>query len=108
MIRWVLRENHAEGLRSKEVIILEPAELMARLPHLLCFHEPHEPGEQHFSFVVPNAADDRIVTEVERDRDPSSLTIVTSDRDLQARVSALGAGLESPKQLLSDLESASP
>ena len=55
----------------------------------------------------PDAADDRIVTEVARDRDPLSLTIVTSDRDLQARVTALGAGLESPKQLLSDLESAS-
>jgi len=55
-----------------------------------------------------NAADDRIVAEVERDRDPGSLTIVTSDRDLQSRVRARGASVESPSVLLSDLESASP
>jgi len=38
-----------------------------------------------------DAADDRIVEEVERDRDPASLTVVTSDRALAARVRAAGA-----------------
>ncbi|MGQ0824539.1 MAG: NYN domain-containing protein [Actinomycetota bacterium] len=38
-----------------------------------------------------DAADDRIVSEVERDRDPASLTVVTSDRRLRERVQALGA-----------------
>jgi predicted RNA-binding protein with PIN domain len=55
----------------------------------------------------PNAADDRIVEEVERDQDPASLTVVTSDRDLRKRVGALGAAFESPSQFLNDLESAS-
>ena len=41
-----------------------------------------------------NAADDRIVEEVAADRDPSSLTIVTSDRELGERVRALGARVE--------------
>jgi predicted RNA-binding protein with PIN domain len=54
-----------------------------------------------------DAADDRIVTEVERDRDPGSLVVVTSDRTLRARVAALGARSESVAELLSDLESAS-
>jgi predicted RNA-binding protein with PIN domain len=38
-----------------------------------------------------NAADDRIVEEVARDRDPASLTVVTSDRDLASRLRELGA-----------------
>jgi predicted RNA-binding protein with PIN domain len=38
-----------------------------------------------------NAADDRIVEEVEHDRDPTTLTVVTSDATLRARVSSLGA-----------------
>ena len=76
---------------------------------------PDYPEGRHGGVLVayatrggPNAADDRIVAEVERDRDPGSLTIVTSDRDLQARVRARGASVESPSVLLSDLESASP
>lgn len=38
-----------------------------------------------------DAADDRIADEVARDRDPGSLTVVTSDRELAHRVEALGA-----------------
>ncbi len=38
-----------------------------------------------------NAADDRIVEEVERDPNPETLTVVTSDRELATRVRALGA-----------------
>jgi nicotinic acid mononucleotide adenylyltransferase len=38
-----------------------------------------------------NAADDRIVEEVEHDADPSSLLVITSDRELARRVGALGA-----------------
>jgi nicotinate-nucleotide adenylyltransferase len=38
-----------------------------------------------------NAADDRIVAEVERDADPSSLLVITSDRELARRVAELGA-----------------
>ncbi len=41
-----------------------------------------------------DAADDRIVEEVGRDRDPASLTVVTSDRTLAQRVRELGANVE--------------
>ena len=41
-----------------------------------------------------DAADDRIVEEVARDPDPSTLTVVTSDRALAERVRALGARIE--------------
>lgn len=41
-----------------------------------------------------DAADDRIVEEVARDRDPGGLTVVTSDRELTSRVRALGAAVE--------------
>lgn len=51
-----------------------------------------------------DAADDRIVDEVARDRDPQSLTVVTSDRDLAARVRAHGSSVEPPSGLLRDLE----
>ena len=51
-----------------------------------------------------DAADDRIVTEVEHDRDPGSLTVVTSDRGLRSRVEALGATIEPVSRLLGDLE----
>jgi predicted RNA-binding protein with PIN domain len=50
-----------------------------------------------------DAADDRIVEEVERDRDPSTLTVVTSDADLRRRVEALGAHVEGPSTLLARL-----
>jgi nicotinic acid mononucleotide adenylyltransferase/predicted RNA-binding protein with PIN domain len=51
-----------------------------------------------------DAADDRIVTEVERDRDPSSLVVVTSDRGLSERVRALGADVEGAGTLLAQLD----
>jgi uncharacterized protein YaiI (UPF0178 family) len=51
-----------------------------------------------------DAADDRIVTEVERDRDPSSLVVVTSDRGLSERVRALGAAVEGAGTLLAQLD----
>jgi predicted RNA-binding protein with PIN domain len=47
-----------------------------------------------------NAADDRIVEEVARDRDPASLTVVTSDARLRDRVAALGATVEGANWLL--------
>jgi predicted RNA-binding protein with PIN domain len=46
-----------------------------------------------------DAADDRIVEEVARDRDPASLTVVTSDRALAERVRALGAAVEGPRSI---------
>jgi len=51
-----------------------------------------------------DAADDRIVAEVEQDREPASLVVVTSDRALAARVRALGAGVEGAGTLLAQLE----
>jgi predicted RNA-binding protein with PIN domain len=51
----------------------------------------------------PNAADDRIVEEVEADEDPASLTVVTSDRLLARRVAALGAQVLPVSALLSRL-----
>jgi predicted RNA-binding protein with PIN domain len=50
-----------------------------------------------------DAADDRIVQEVASDRDPGSLTIVTSDRTLAERVRALGATVEGAGLLLARL-----
>jgi len=51
-----------------------------------------------------DAADDRIVAEVERDREPESLVVVTSDRALAERVRALGAHVERAGSLLARLE----
>ena len=51
-----------------------------------------------------DAADDRIVEEVERDRDPASLIVVTSDRGLADRVRALGATVEGAGSLLARLD----
>jgi nicotinic acid mononucleotide adenylyltransferase/predicted RNA-binding protein with PIN domain len=53
-----------------------------------------------------DAADDRIVAEVERDPDPASLVVVTSDRALAERVRALGARVEGAGTLLAQLEAA--
>jgi predicted RNA-binding protein with PIN domain len=50
-----------------------------------------------------DAADDRIVEEVAADVDPGSLTVVTSDRDLVRRVTALGASVVGPQALWSRL-----
>jgi predicted RNA-binding protein with PIN domain len=50
-----------------------------------------------------DAADDRIVDEVQRDPDPSSLTVVTSDANLRDRVRALGATAEGAGTLLARL-----
>ena len=55
-----------------------------------------------------NAADDRIVEEVRRDRDPSTLQVVTSDRDLRSRVEALGALTTGPSTLWSALDALGP
>jgi predicted RNA-binding protein with PIN domain len=51
-----------------------------------------------------DAADDRIVAEVERDHDPGSLVIITSDRGLTERVRALGAHVEGAGTLLAQLD----
>ena len=51
-----------------------------------------------------DAADDRIVTEVARDRDPASLVVVTSDRGLAERVRALGATVVGAGTLLAELD----
>ena len=41
-----------------------------------------------------NAADDRIVEELELDPRPEDVVVVTSDRDLRGRVTRLGAAVE--------------
>ncbi len=51
-----------------------------------------------------NAADDRIVELVESDAHPATLTVVTSDRDLRARVQALGAQSAGPSSFLDQLD----
>jgi uncharacterized protein YaiI (UPF0178 family) len=43
--------------------------------------------------VVPNAADDVIVKLLERESDPRSIEVVTSDARLAERVEALGASV---------------
>ena len=42
----------------------------------------------------PNAADDDIAARVDADPDPTTLTVVTSDADLERRVRELGARVE--------------
>ena len=51
-----------------------------------------------------DAADDRIATEVEHDRDPGSLVVITSDRALADRVRAFGAAVEGAGALLARLD----
>jgi predicted RNA-binding protein with PIN domain len=51
-----------------------------------------------------NAADDRIVTEVESDDQPETLTVVTSDRELAERVGRLGAQVIGARTLLEQLD----
>jgi predicted RNA-binding protein with PIN domain len=50
------------------------------------------------------AADDAIVELVSSDPDPGSLVVVTSDRELVARVRALGAEVEAASGFRSELE----
>lgn len=52
-----------------------------------------------------DAADDRIVELVAADSDPASLRVVTSDRDLVDRVTALGARTEGAGAFLRRLDS---
>ena len=52
-----------------------------------------------------DGADDRIVEQVAADSDPTSLTVVTSDRELNRRVSELGAKVEGAGILLRRIES---
>jgi predicted RNA-binding protein with PIN domain len=51
-----------------------------------------------------DAADDRIVEEVARDREPASLIVVTSDRGLGGRVRLLGATVVGAGTLLDELD----
>jgi predicted RNA-binding protein with PIN domain len=50
-----------------------------------------------------DAGDDRVVEEIERDDDPSSLTVVTSDRALAQRARDLGAEVEGAGALTREL-----
>ncbi|MGH2956357.1 MAG: NYN domain-containing protein [Solirubrobacterales bacterium] len=50
-----------------------------------------DPVDTVFAGGARNAADDAIVARVEADPDPGSLSVVTSDRELDARVRELGA-----------------
>jgi predicted RNA-binding protein with PIN domain len=51
-----------------------------------------------------NAAHDEIVRIVERDASPATLRVVTSDRELAARVGALGAHVTPAGKLRADLD----
>lgn len=55
----------------------------------------------------PNAADDRIVEFVASHPSPKTLTVVTSDRTLIARVRELGADNSGPSELLRRLDALS-
>ena len=52
-----------------------------------------------------NAADDRIVEELELDPRPQDVVVITSDRDLRDRVTRLGAAVEGASALLRRLDS---
>jgi uncharacterized protein YaiI (UPF0178 family) len=51
-----------------------------------------------------DAADDEIVARLERDRDPSSVTVVTSDAGLASRARALGASVQGARGFRDRLE----
>jgi uncharacterized protein YaiI (UPF0178 family) len=51
-----------------------------------------------------NAADHEIVSRVDADPDPSSIVVVTSDRELADRVRRLGAGIEPARRFADGLE----
>jgi len=55
-----------------------------------------------------NAADDRIVAELEQHEDPDAITVVTSDRALRLRAQALGATVVGVGTLLARLDARSP
>lgn len=54
-----------------------------------------------------NAADDRIAELVGEDPEPSTLRVVSSDRELRRRVRAMGAGVWSAQDLLRRLDQVS-
>jgi predicted RNA-binding protein with PIN domain len=61
--------------------------------------KPFELTSEHVEVVFasrrgPNAADDDIAARVEADADPESITVITSDADLERRVRAAGASVE--------------
>jgi predicted RNA-binding protein with PIN domain len=58
----------------------------------------------HFAYPGRGAADDAIVAMVESDPDPSSLVVATSDKELVARVRALGAEVTSAGALRRQLD----
>jgi predicted RNA-binding protein with PIN domain len=70
--------------------------------------QPDAPGVGiEFAPGGPNSADDRIAAAVASDDDPSSLRVVTSDRELGDRVRAAGAevvGARSFRRRLDELE----
>jgi|CXWL01.1.fsa_nt_gi predicted RNA-binding protein with PIN domain len=51
-----------------------------------------------------NAADDRIADLVQTHSDPASLTVITSDRELSARVRVAGAPVRGARWLLEQLD----
>jgi len=53
-----------------------------------------------------NAADDRIVALLEAHDDPSSLEVVTADRNLRERAEARGARVSGPSALLARIDRA--
>ena len=53
-----------------------------------------------------NGADDRIVELVAADADPTTLEVITSDRELRRRLGRFGPGIRGPQTLLRELDSA--
>lgn len=56
----------------------------------------------------PDAADDRIVEEVQHDLAPAATLVITSDRDLRDRLTRLGARVEGAGALLRRLDALDP
>ena len=55
-----------------------------------------------------NGADDRIVELVAADADPTTLDVITSDRELRRRLQRFGPGIRGPQTLLRELDAAPP
>jgi predicted RNA-binding protein with PIN domain len=92
-------QSHAARTRDRIAVVLDGRPL------------PDLPEGVHRGVLVAyarrggrDAADDRIVEEVERDRDPASLLVVTSDARLRDRVCALGARVVGAATFLETLD----
>jgi hypothetical protein len=111
-MRWIVDGNNVMGARpdgwwrdragaARRLAAEVAAFAVATEDPVILFFDgrPRDLGQPGLELVFadrpgPNAADHAIAERVEADADPSDLRVVTSDRELAARVTAAGAEVE--------------